>query len=72
MPQGEGTYGNKVGRPPSKNENEVGDGGWRTFKKQIRQEAKEKFKGGQIIKKFKFKKKRKEQFKKDYETGSWE
>ena len=68
MPQGEGTYGTKRGRPPKKDK----DGGYKTFKKQVRQEAKGKFKGGQIIKKFKFKKERKEQFKKDYETGSWE
>jgi len=44
----------------------------KTFKKQIRQEAKDKFKGGQIIKKHKFKKKRKEEYKKSWEEGSWQ
>ena len=44
----------------------------KTFKKQIRQEAREKFKGGQIIKKHKFKKKRKEEYKKAWEEGSWQ
>jgi len=42
------------------------------FKKQIRQEARERFKGGQIIKKHKFKKKRKEDYKKAWEEGSWQ
>ena len=44
----------------------------KTFKKQIRQEAKDKFKAGQVIKKHKFKKARKEQYSKDYETGSYQ
>ena len=44
----------------------------KTFKKQIRQEAKDKFKAGQVIKKHKFKKAKKEQYSKDYETGSYQ
>tara|TARA_Y100000593_G_scaffold30542_1_gene60532 strand:- start:246 stop:437 length:192 start_codon:yes stop_codon:yes gene_type:complete len=63
MPQGKGTYGSQVGRPPNPD---------KTFKKQIRQEAREKFKGGQILKKLKFKKKKKQQYKKDWEEGSWQ
>ena len=82
MPQGEGTYGTTRGRPPKKNKAEkyvekMEEKGKQVnpdklFKKQIRQEAREKFKGGQILKKHKFKKKRKEQFKEDYETGSYQ
>jgi hypothetical protein len=63
MPQGKGTYGSKVGRPPNPD---------KTFKKQVRKEAKEKFKGGQILKKLKFKRKAKKAYKKSWEEGSWE
>lgn len=66
MPQGPGTYGTKRGRPSKKNNPD------KTFKKQIRQEAREKFKGGQIIKKMKFKRKAKKAYKKSWEEGSWE
>ena len=41
-------------------------------RKQRTDEAKEKFKGGQILKKMKFKRKAKKAYKKSWEEGSWE
>ena len=41
-------------------------------RKQRTDEARERFKGGQIIKKHKFKKERKEEYKKAWEEGSWQ
>ena len=42
------------------------------FKKQIRKEAKDKFKPLQFAKKFKFKREKMKQYKKDWEEGSWQ
>ena len=67
MPQGEGTYGTKRGRPPKKGTNPD-----KTFKKQVRQEAREKFKPGQFSKKHRFKREKMKQYKKDWEEGSWQ
>ena len=44
----------------------------KTFKKQIRKEARDKFKPAQFAKKFKFKREAMKQYKKDWEEGSWE
>tara|TARA_R100000008_G_C3534847_1_gene141380 strand:+ start:412 stop:597 length:186 start_codon:yes stop_codon:yes gene_type:complete len=44
----------------------------KTFKKQIRKEARAKFKPTQFAKKFKYKKEKWNQYKKDWEEGSWE
>tara|TARA_Y100000593_G_scaffold62520_1_gene115808 strand:- start:47 stop:238 length:192 start_codon:yes stop_codon:yes gene_type:complete len=63
MPQGKGTYGSQVGRPPNPD---------KTFKKQIRKEAKDKFKPMQFAKKFKFKREKMKQYKKSWEEGSWQ
>ena len=63
MPQGKGTYGSKVGRPPNPD---------KTFKKQVRKEAKDKFKPMQFAKKFKFKREKMKQYKKAWEEGSWQ
>jgi len=57
---------------PYEKKNPSVGGGYKTFKKQIRKEANEKFKAGQVVKKHKFKKEKKKQFKKDYETGSYQ
>ena len=43
-----------------------------TFKKQIRKEARAKFKPTQFAKKFKFKREKVKQYKKDWEEGSWQ
>ena len=44
----------------------------KTFKKQVRKEARAKFKPTQFAKKFKYKKEKWNQYKKDWEEGSWE
>ena len=41
-------------------------------RKQRTDEAREKFKGGQILKKMKFKRKAKKAYRKSWEEGSWE
>ena len=82
MPQGKGTYGTKRGRPPKKSKSakyvdKMERKGKRVnpdklARKQRTDEAKEKFKGGQILKKLKFKRKAKKAYKKSWEEGSWE
>ena len=44
----------------------------KTFKNQVRKEARAKFKPTQFAKKFKYKKEKWNQYKKDWEEGSWE
>ena len=61
--------------PYTKKNRSVGGGNTnpdKTFKKQIRKEARDKFKPMQFAKKFKFKREKMKQYKKDWEEGSWQ